>query len=110
LPAGVKAHKTDYSSPASLAKAFQGQDAVVSTIATGALGRQQAFIDVIVKAGVKRFIPSEFGIDTTRATGGVAKILGAKIALQGLLNKTAAENSHFSWTGISVGMFFDWVG
>jgi hypothetical protein len=94
----------------SLAKAFQGQDAVVSTIATGALGRQQAFIDVIVKAGVKRFIPSEFGIDTTRATGGVAKILGAKIALQGLLNKTAAENSHFSWTGISVGMFFDWVG
>jgi len=108
LPAGVKAHKTDYNSAESLAEAFKGQDAVVSTIATAGVGRQQALIDAIVKAGVKRFIPSEFGVDTTRVTGGAAKILGLKIQLHSLLNKAAAENSHFSWTGISTGMFFDW--
>jgi len=106
---GAKVHKTDYSSPDSIAEAFKGQDAVVSTIATAALRQQQAVVDAAVKAGVKRFIPSEFGMDTTTITGGAKKILGAKIALQGVLAKAAEEHEHFSWTGISTGMFFDWV-
>lgn len=106
---GAKVHKTDYSSPESILEAFKGQDAVVSTIATAALGQQQAIVDAAVKAGVKRFIPSEFGMDTTTIEGGAKKILGGKIALQDVLSKAAKENEGFSWTGISTGMFFDWV-
>ena len=106
---GVKVHKVDYSSPESIAEAFKGQDAVVSTIATAGLGQQQAIVDAAIKAGVKRFIPSEFGVDTTTVGGGAAKILEGKIALQGALAKAAEENKGFSWTGISTGMFFDWV-
>jgi uncharacterized protein YbjT (DUF2867 family) len=109
VPAGAKVHKTDYSSHFSILEAFKGQDAVVSTIATAALGQQQAIVDAAVKAGVKRFIPSEFGMDTTTIAGGAKKILGAKIALQEALAKAAEENEGFSWTGISTGMFFDWV-
>ena len=106
---GAKVRKTDYSSPETIAEAFKGQDAVVSTIATAGIGQQQAVVDAAIKAGVKRFIPSEFGMDTTTITGGAAKILGGKIALQGVLDKAAKENEGFSWTGISTGMFFDWV-
>ncbi len=107
--AGARVHKTDYSSHSSILEAFKGQDAVVSTIATAALGQQQAIVDAAVKAGVKRFIPSEFGMDTTTITGGAKKILGAKIALQEALAKAAKDNEGFSWTAISTGMFFDWV-
>ena len=106
---GAKVHKTDYSSPESIAEAFKGQDAIVSTIATAALGQQQAVVDAAIKAGVTRFIPSEFGVDTTTVQGGAKKILGAKIALQGVLAKAGEENANFSWTGLSTGMFFDWV-
>lgn len=62
-----------------------------------------------MKAGVKRFIPSEFGLNTQKVTGGTKKILGAKIALQEQLEKTAKAHPSFSWTGVSTGLFFDWV-
>jgi hypothetical protein len=88
---------------------LKGQDAVVSTIATPALTQQVAVIEEAVKAGVKRFIPSEFGINTQKVEGGVKKILGGKLSLQEQLKRTAAEHKEFSWTGISTGIFFDWV-
>ncbi|KAG4440389.1 hypothetical protein IFR05_004129 [Cadophora sp. M221] len=108
FPSEVRVHRTDYDSATSLAEAFAGQDAVVSTIATVALGQQQKIIDAAVKAGVKRFIPSEFGLNTQKVTGNVAKILGAKLAAQEQLKKAVAENPQFSWTGIATSLFFDW--
>jgi len=108
FPSNVRVHRTDYSSNTSIAEALKGQDAVVSTIATPALNQQVAVIEEAVKAGVKRFIPSEFGINTQKADGGIKKILGGKISLQEKLKKTAAEHKEFSWTGISTGIFFDW--
>ncbi len=109
FPPTVKVHKTDYDSPSSLAEALAGQDAVVSTIATAALGKQANIIDAAVKAGVKRFIPSEFGLNTQKVTGGAKKILGGKIVAQEQLQKAAAANPEFSWTGIATSLFFDWV-
>jgi hypothetical protein len=81
----------------------------VSTIATAALANQEIIIDAAVKAGVKRFIPSEFGINTTNISGGIAKILATKIQIQkDRLKKAVEENEGFSWTGVSSSMFFDW--
>jgi len=108
FPSSVRVQKVDYSSPSSIAAALAGQDAVVSTIATLALTQQASIIDEAVKAGVKRFIPSEFGLNTQKVTGGARKILGAKIQLQEQLAKAAEENKGFSWTGVSTGLFFDW--
>lgn len=102
-------HKTDYDSSESLAEAFKGQDAVVSVIASAAVKEQQKIIDAAVKAGVKRFIPSEYGINTQNLEGGIGKILSGKTATQEILKKAAAENAGFSWTGLSTSMFFDWV-
>jgi putative NADH-flavin reductase len=110
FPDAIHVYKTDYDSESSLEGAFKGQDAVVSVIATAALGSQLKIIEAAAKAGVKRFIPSEFGVNVLRLKeGGIKKILGAKIQARELLEKLAAENKEFTWTGISTNLFFDWV-
>jgi uncharacterized protein YbjT (DUF2867 family) len=59
FPPEVKIAKVDYTSPESLAAALEGQDALVSAVATLAVLSQRLLIDAAVKAGVKRIIPSE---------------------------------------------------
>lgn len=62
-PDGIPVLKTDYTH-GSLVKALKGQDAVVSAIAGAALLEQIKIVDAAIEAGVKRFIPSEYGTDT----------------------------------------------
>lgn len=111
LPAGVAAVKAvDYSSVASLTAALAGQDAVVSTIGSAALGGQSPLVDAAVAAGVKRFIPSEFGINTRKARdAAIGKIIAAKVStVDYLIQKADASGGAFTWTGIATGLFFDW--
>lgn len=108
FPEGVTVKKVDFDSPDSLKDAFAGQDAVVSAIATAAVGGQQPIIDAAIAAGVKRYIPSEFGINTRLTPGTtIGKILAGKVAVVDYLK--TKESPSFSWTGLSTGMFFDWV-
>lgn len=51
LPAGVVAKEVDYTSVETLRLALQGEDAVVSTIATVAVGGQRPLVDAAVAAG-----------------------------------------------------------
>ena len=57
--------RANYDSAKSLKAAFQGQDAVISLVGGTALGDQNKLIDAAIAAGVKRFLPSEYGSDTT---------------------------------------------
>jgi hypothetical protein len=111
LPAGVHVAKVDYADHNSLVAALRGQDAVVSSIATPALLQQKAIIEAAAEAGVKRFIPSEFGINTTKlpAGSGLEKILAGKLEVQKLLDEKVKSSEGFSWTGVSTSLFFDWV-
>lgn len=107
FPEGVTVKKVDFGSTESLKEAFAGQDAVVSAIATAAVGSQQLIIDAAIAAGVKRYIPSEFGINTRLTPGTtIGKILAGKVAVVDYLK--TKESPNFSWTGLSTGMFFDW--
>lgn len=63
FPSSVKVIKTDYS-PESVAKALQGQDAVVSMVGKAGVLEQKLLVDAAVKAGVKRFLPSEYGLNS----------------------------------------------
>jgi hypothetical protein len=102
--------KVNYESVDSLKEALQGQDALVSAAATPAVGSQYSLVDAAVAAGVKRFIPSEFGINTrTVQHEGLKTILARKIQLLDYIIKKSEENPTLSWTGISTGLFFDWV-
>ncbi|KAF9873929.1 major facilitator superfamily transporter [Colletotrichum karsti] len=112
FPGGVAVRKADLSSVESLTKALAGQDAVVSAISTVAAvvhGSQDPLIDASVAAGVKRFIPSEYGLNTRNLKG---EILGdwliAKTAAVDYLIKKAEANPSFTWTGIGTSLFFDW--
>ena len=107
FPANVSVHKTDYSD-SSLIGAFKGQDAIVSAIATYSTTQQKAIIDAAVAAGVKRFLPSEYGVDTARPE--IYECLPPAVMKQEVVEylKTK-EKDGLSWTAICVGAWFDWV-
>jgi len=57
----VKVIPVDYSNPESIKAAVTGVDVVISTIAGAALDVQRKIAEAAKEAGVKLFIPSEFG-------------------------------------------------
>ncbi len=100
----------DYTSLESLKEALAGQDAVVSMVGTFAIEEQRPIIDAALAVGVKRFIPSEFGVNTRKAKDTVlGGVLKPKIEIVDYLDQVAKENPGFSWTAISIGWFFDFV-
>lgn len=111
FPKGVTVKQVNYDDIESLKTALSGQDAVVSAIGSSALGaQQQTLADAAYAAGVKRFIPSEFGVNTRKVDGlPIAKLVGAKVELVDDLQKKANENSNFSWTSVANGLFFEFV-
>ncbi|TVY45925.1 Isoflavone reductase-like protein [Lachnellula occidentalis] len=102
----IKVFRSDYSE-ASLAEAFKGQDAVVSALGAAAMGEQIKIIHAAVKAGVKRYLPSEYGTNTQneKATG-LVPAFGFKVTLIEHLKKL--ESKGLSWTAIETGPAFDW--
>ncbi|RYO93749.1 hypothetical protein DL766_002988 [Monosporascus sp. MC13-8B] len=109
FPSEVPVRKVDYGSVESLKHALEGQDAVVSTLATVAVVSQNPLIDAAVEAGVKRLIPSEFGINTRIVEGtAIGQLLQGKIKSVDYLEEKSKANPGFTWTGVSSGLFFDW--
>ncbi|KAI1459812.1 NAD(P)-binding protein [Annulohypoxylon moriforme] len=109
FPENVTVKKVDYQSVESLTSSLEGQDAVVSTIATVAVSSQKALVDAAVAAKVKRFISSEFGINTrTVGDAAIGKILQGKVQVLDYIIEKSEENPWFTWNGVSSGLFFDW--
>lgn len=106
FPSGVNVVKTDYS-PADLEQKFKGQDAVISIVGNAGFHDQQKIIDAAIKAGVKRFIPSEFGSNT--ADERLRKIVPIFNAKKAVVDYLKSKESSISWTGMITGPFFDWV-
>lgn len=107
FPADVTVHKTDFSD-ADLELAFKGQDAVISLVGATAFGEQIKFIDAAIRAGVKRFIPSEFSANTlSDAVRQLLPLWEQKKAILDYLK--SKESDGFTWTGIATALLFDWV-
>ncbi|KZP04207.1 NAD(P)-binding protein [Athelia psychrophila] len=66
LPAGAKVVAIDYTDVSALAALFKehATEVVISTVSFQALGHQHGLGDAAKQAGVKLFVPSEFGVDT----------------------------------------------
>lgn len=106
FPLGVKVVHADYDSVSSLKDAFQGQDAVISLVAGGAIGDQDKLIDAAIAAGVKRFIPSEFGSNVPdKRTRDIVPVFEPKYQT---VNYLKSKESEISWTSVINGPFFDW--
>jgi uncharacterized protein YbjT (DUF2867 family) len=103
FPSTVNVIRADYDSPSDLQKAFTGQDVVISLIAVTAVSDQNKFIDAAIAAGVKRFIPSEFGANTAdpRARDAVPPS-EAKYAT---VNYLKSKEKEISWTSFVTGSY-----
>lgn len=106
-PSHIKVLEIDESWPEDqLVAALKGQDAVVQ-VAFVDPSKSKTLIDAAIKAGVKTFIPSEFGIDNSHPSV-VQKlfVFGQKQEVVEYLK--SKESSGLTWTGIVTGGFFDW--
>ncbi|KAK1982814.1 hypothetical protein LZ30DRAFT_589720 [Colletotrichum cereale] len=108
LPTGVSFKVVDYASIDSLTPALQGQDVAVSTVSKGGLLTQSTVIDACIKAGVKRYIPSDWGTSTTdpKAQSELAAILGPVFDTQKYVIERASAGE-IEYTIFSVGGFSD---
>jgi hypothetical protein len=106
-PYAIEHKKSDFS-PASLREAFAGQDVVVVTMSGGDAELQARIIDAAVAAGVKRFIPHEFGHDTLKL--GIQKRIPKYVGRAKVLHhlqKASQANPGFDWTAIATGYTLD---
>ncbi|MCJ1379505.1 hypothetical protein MMC17_002606 [Xylographa soralifera] len=110
FPPHVTVHRISDDYPeAELVAAFKGQDAVISTLSHAVKGGHKPIIDAAIKAGVKRFVPSEFGSDTTnpKAAALIPAMFAAKIEVVNYLKEK--EGTGLTWTAVVTGAFFDWA-
>ena len=109
FPSSVTVHRIGDDYPdAELLAAFKGQDAVVSTLSHMAAGAHTRIVDAAVAAGVKRFVPSEFGSDTRNANALalLPAMFAPKVAMVDYLK--GQEAAGLTWTAFVTGAFFDW--
>lgn len=64
---GVQVVALDLKNENAVVEALQGIDAVVSSVGGSVVANQLLWVKAAAKAGVKRFIPSEFGINSQKA-------------------------------------------
>lgn len=98
-------HTSDDHSHQELVDAFKGQDAVVVTFAGSNSELQIKLADAAKEAGVKRFIPADFGScdATSQLALDLMPLYRKKLEVQQYL-----KNSGLPWTSIVSGHFFDY--
>ncbi|CAO2204979.1 unnamed protein product [Urochloa humidicola] len=100
--AGVTLLKGDLADHGSLVSAAKAADVVISTVGIRQIADQTRLIDAINEAGnVKRFFPSEFGLDADRS-GAVepirSLIINSKAALRRAVEAAGVPYT-YAWTG-----------
>jgi len=98
FPDLVTVRTADLSSVDSVTAAFEGQDAVVSTVGIAGLPGQSALIEAAVAANVKRFLPSDFGSDIANPKTGILPVFNFKTATHKALREAAAAKHDFTYT------------
>jgi hypothetical protein len=107
FPSNIKVCKVDDDYPLDqLVAAFRGHDALVSALPGRPYTVHLRMIDVAVQAGVKRFIPSEYGNNTCTAAADLVPLYADKAKVVAYLK--TKESTGLTWTAIHAGQFFDW--
>jgi NmrA-like family len=108
FPSSVKVTPVDYTSVESLTSVLRGQDAVVSTVGTEGLLGQNVLFDAAVAAGVKRFLPSEFGSDLSNPKSARLPVFGYKVATRKHIEEKIKAGADITYTYVINGPFLDW--
>jgi putative NADH-flavin reductase/uncharacterized protein with HEPN domain len=90
--------------------ALSGHDAVIVTIQGSQTDIQRRLAQACIKAGVKRFIPADFGsVDASSPRAqALVPLYKHKDSFRKQLVEMARENQSFSFTNLVCGHFFDW--
>lgn len=97
-----------YQDTKNLISALQGIDAVVSALAPLSLNVQKSLIDAALAAGVKRFIPSEFGADMTKPLNRQVPPLLGKLQTADNLKSMVLLNPGLTYTYAYNNLFLGW--
>lgn len=100
--------EVNFNSVQSITLALLGSEVVISCLATLAIGSQNPLIDASVSAGVRRFIPAEFGMDSQNSLSVQLPVCAPKAATQKYLLEKSNSNPSFTYTSIANGLFLDW--
>lgn len=80
---------------------------MVNAITSFSVAEQLRFIDAAIAAGVKRYVPSEYGLDNnTPKAQELAPVFKEKGLVQAYLR--GKEESGLTWTAIACGMWIGW--
>lgn len=90
-----------------LIEAFRGKDVIVNAITSLSVLQQHNIIDAAVAAGVKRYVPSEFGLNNLdpRAQA-LSPVFKEKGEVQQYLKDQ--ESTGLTWTSFACGMWLKW--
>ncbi|KAF2477025.1 uncharacterized protein BDR25DRAFT_43189 [Lindgomyces ingoldianus] len=109
-PPNLVEHRTSDFSVPSLESSFSGQDMVINTIAGGDYNFQARVIDAAVLAGVKRFVPHEFGHDSlNEAVHERLPRSADRAKVVRYLHDLSRTHLDFEWAAVSVGCILDHV-
>ncbi|CZR56524.1 related to 2`-hydroxyisoflavone reductase [Phialocephala subalpina] len=108
FPSSVKVVKADYNSIDSLTFALKGQDVVVSAVGYEGILGQSLIVDAAIAAGVKRFLPSEFGADLSNPNAAQLPVFGHKVATRKYIEEKVAAGADITYTYVVNGGFLDW--
>ncbi|PVH74502.1 NAD(P)-binding protein [Cadophora sp. DSE1049] len=104
--ASVTAVEVDFTSVESLTAALKDIDGLVSTVGAAAVENQTILIDAAIAAGVKRFIPSEYGVCTTSPKVEALPLYAPMFKIKQYL-KEKARLGKLTWTILACGAFLD---
>jgi hypothetical protein len=105
---GAKVVEVDFASVSSLTAALEGIDGLVSAVTTMAVPSQTIMIEAAVAAGVKRFIPSEFGSCTTSPKVKDLPMYSQMFKIKQVLQEKA-QDGKLTWTVVACGGFTEFV-
>lgn len=108
FPASVKVIRVDYTSVPDLTAALTDQDAVVSVLTTSAMEAQIPLIEAAARAGVRRFLPSEFSANIGNPKAASLPVYDSKLAIHEVIEQQARNHPQFTYTLIRNGPFLDW--
>ena len=108
VPSGVSVVEVNYDSPDSITNALKGQDVLVNTANSGAIAGQKPIIDAAITAGVKRYVPADYGSFTTDPEAQKLAVMMPMADIQYYLKNKAAEGE-IEWTVFQTGAFLDMV-
>lgn len=104
----VKVVEADFEDPQSLTASLKGQDAVVSTVGDKGIPGQKLLIDAAITAGVKRFVPSNFGSNMSNPNSRKLPVFKGKVMIEDYLIEKS-KTTDLTYTLIYTGGFTDFA-